>query len=301
MLSARTCKILVFSFSLLSRAASFDLQLNTPSLIQQHDALYTSGLDHSSLIALSFQSGLQIPNSVADIYATYKQTLVTNPLETKMATGAVLAILGDGIAQAKEADTNYDTKRASSFMLFDIAYRALQHYTFPIITHECHGQYLMGAIGASPLAPLISDQTNPLLFGAMEQSLVCQLGLVPLTYYPVFYILTAVVQGLSREDGIARAKETFIPIMKRNVMFWIPVQFAVFGYVDEDFQIPLLCLSGVIWTVILSLSAGSTKKYSQEKDFIARDMLKNMDDTAVIDTTLKERKVSAKRESISVD
>jgi len=282
--------VLVLSLSALPQVTSFDVLLNVPSLVQHHAALSPALLDHSSLIASSLQSGFQIPNSLPDVYSMYKQTLTTNPLETKMATGAVLAVVGDGIAQAKQGGTEYDTKRASSFMLFDIAYRALQHFTFPTIIHECHGQYLLGAIGASPLAPLISDQTNPLLFGALEQSLVCQLALVPLTYYPVFYILTSFVQGLSVEDGIARAKETFIPIMKRNVAFWIPVQFAVFGFVEEDLQIPLLCLSGIIWTVILSLSAGNTKKYSQEKDFIARDMLKNMDDTAMVDTTLKERK-----------
>ena len=56
----------------------------------------------------------------------------------------------------------------------------------------------------------------------MEQTLASQLGIVPFMYYPVFYVLTAFVQGLDAEGAINRAKETFIPLMKRNLLFWIP-------------------------------------------------------------------------------
>ena len=76
-------------------------------------------------------------------------------------------------------------------------------------------------------------------------------------YYPVFYATTGLVQGLTVEETLTRAKETFIPLMKRNLMFWIPTQFAVFGFVEENLQIPLLIVCGLIWTIILSLSAGN--------------------------------------------
>jgi len=283
--------ILAISLALLSQVSSLGVVSNMPSLIQQYDTLSPAFMHHSSLIASSLQSGIHIPTSASDIYSMYKQALSTDPLETKCATGAVLAIIGDAIAQSREPDTEYDTKRASAFILFDMSYRALQHLAFPIITDHCHGQYILGAIAASPFASLVSDQTNPAYFAAMEQSLACQLGLVPFIYYPVFYALTAFVQGLSRENAIERAKETFIPLMKRNYLFWIPVQFAVFGFIEEDLQIPLLCVSGVIWTIIMSLAVGSTKKYTQEKEFIERDMLKNMDDTALVDFSQREKNI----------
>jgi len=47
--------------------------------------------------------------------------------------------------------------------------------------------------------------------------------------------------------------------MKRNLLFWIPVQFVAFAYVPEDQQIPLLIVCGLVWTVILSVSAGAVK------------------------------------------
>jgi hypothetical protein len=72
------------------------------------------------------------------------------------------------------------------------------------------------------------------------------------------------VQGLTSEQTIARAKETFIPLMKRNLLFWIPVQFGTFGYVEENLQIPVLIVCGLVWTVILSLSAGSVTANDNE-------------------------------------
>lgn len=45
--------------------------------------------------------------------------------------------------------------------------------------------------------------------------------------------------------------------MKRNLLFWIPTQFAVFGFVEENLQIPILIVCGLVWTIILSISAGN--------------------------------------------
>lgn len=48
----------------------------------------------------------------------------------------------------------------------------------------------------------------------------------------------------------------------RNLLFWIPVQFVQFAFIQEDLQIPFLCACGLAWTFILSIMAGSTKEYS---------------------------------------
>lgn len=98
---------------------------------------------------------------------------------------------------------------------------------------------------------------------AIEQSLVSQVVIIPIIYYPVFFALTGAVQGLSVEETVGRAKETIWPLMIRNWLFWIPVQFAVFGFVpDEAAQISILIACGLVWTTILSAFAGSTKEYS---------------------------------------
>jgi hypothetical protein len=83
-------------------------------------------------------------------------------------------------------------------------------------------------------------------------------------YYPVFYATTGLVQGLTLEETLNRARETFLPLMKRNLMFWIPTQFAVFGFVHENLQISILIVCGLIWTIILSLSAGNANDEQQE-------------------------------------
>ncbi len=167
--------------------------------------------------------------SIFDPLSEYKQVLKTHPLPTKMITGATLAVCGDAIAQSKDKDVAYDKRRAASFAVFDMAYRALQHFSFPIIVAYCHGQILgslpvVGALDSSQLA-------------AMEQTLASQLGIVPFMYYPAFFTISGAIQGLSASASWTRAQETFIPLMKRNLLFWIPVQFIQFGYIQEDLQV----------------------------------------------------------------
>lgn len=213
---------------------------------------------------------------------------MTHPLTTKMTTGATLAVTGDAIAQwsaaslstssnndvnneDKNNDNNkiqfdYDIQRAISFAAFDACYRALQHVSFPVIVRECQGQYIGGmAAGLVHFMGVnsVNVEDMRLGFAAMEQTLASQLGIVPFLYYPVFYTLTALIQGLTTSQAVDRAKETFIPLMKRNLLFWIPVQFVQFGYIEEGLQIPFLSVCGLAWTIILSLMAGSTKSYGK--------------------------------------
>jgi len=193
-----------------------------------------------------------------DPLSGYKQLLKTHPLPTKMITGATLAVCGDAIAQSKDKDVDYDQPRALSFAVFDMAYRALQHFSFPIIVAYCHGQILGGL-------PII-DTLDSSQLAAMEQTLASQLGIVPFLYYPAFFTISGAIQGLTAPAAWSRAVDNFLPLMKRNLLFWIPVQFIQFGYIQEDLQIPFLSCAGLAWTYFLSIYAGSAKSYSPEKD-----------------------------------
>jgi len=186
----------------------------------------------------------------------YKQCLASNPLATKMATGACLAMTGDLIAQWFGEGEEYDRKRGVSFGLFDALYRAGQHVAFPVIVAQCQGQHLSALAGLVPTHYLAT----------LEQTLASQLGLVPLVYYPVFFTFTALVQGLDGESGLQRAKDNFLPLMKRNLLFWVPVQFVQFSFVEEGLQIPFLSLAGLAWTFILSVMAGSANAHSHQAD-----------------------------------
>lgn len=184
----------------------------------------------------------------------YKDSILDHPIATNMATGGVLAFLGDAIAQSSQND-EYDEVRAASLVSFDIVYRATQCALFPVITDVCDGSHL-----ATPLSILASDIDIHSL-ATMEQTFANQFIVIPFIYYPVFFTLTGYAQGLSQQDIITRAQTTLVPLLKRNWLFWIPVQYFQFGYVDEPLQIPFLCLAGLAWTFILSATAGSAKKY----------------------------------------
>lgn len=204
------------------------------------------------LPAVVQSSTIHFPN----LLAAYKSALISNPLPTKMMTGGTLAVLGDAIAQSRES--SYDKRRAASFAAFDMCYRALQNALFPIIVANCHGQFIDSALSQLQVHGDMS------WYAAMEQTLASQLGIVPFMYYPVFYCLTAVVQGLDFDGAVKRAQETFLPLMQRNLLFWIPVQFVQFGFIEENLQIPFLSVAGLMWTFILSVMAGSAKSYNKE-------------------------------------
>lgn len=237
-----------------------------PSLV--HTPIVNDMLTSASTFLETFQSQQIIsasePSKDINLLMQYKNLLVSNPLETKMATGGVLAVAGDAIAQSRDKDEKYDKRRAFSFMCFDMCYRALQHGSFPIIVQQCQGQYIGGLIASAGLASSLQSHVPINYMAAMEQTLASQLGIVPFLYYPVFFSLTGIVQGLNTDQSIERAKENFIPLMKRNLLFWIPVQFVQFGFIEEGLQIPFLSVCGLAWTFILSIAAGSTKNYNDD-------------------------------------
>jgi hypothetical protein len=245
------------------------LESALPSLIHQAQASSSVLSFHDAAMTLaSTSSAPASPAGAFDFHLLerYKHSLIQHPLATKMATGATLAVVGDAIAQSRTVTVEepYDKRRAASFAVFDMCYRAGQHMLFPIIVAACHGQYLGEILpGLSPLISTVTHAENPAtLLAAMEQTLASQLGIVPFLYYPVFFSLTGVVMGLTTEQTLVRAKDTFVPLMKRNLLFWIPVQFVQFGFVEESLQIPFLSACGLGWTFILSVMAGSTKQYA---------------------------------------
>ena len=89
--------------------------------------------------------------------------------------------------------------------------------------------------------------------------MVNQLFIVPFFYYPVFFAVTALVQGLTFSEGYQRAQSMWVPLLQRNLAFWIPVQFIQFRFVEESLQIPFVCVAGLCWTIILSTVAGNSK------------------------------------------
>ena len=216
-------------------------------------------LDDAPSFLSSTALALRPQQAASALFDDYQSLLSAHPLPTKLVTGAILAITGDAVAQSRDK-TSYSLSRGGSFAAFDVTYRAVQHYLFPAIVENFHGQYFLTAIGAVGLSQL----ANADVMAAMERALVNQLIVVPFFYYPVFFLFSGIQLGLNFEEGLERAKLNFFPLMKRNLLFWVPIQYAQFAFVPMDLQIPFLCVAGLVWTYILSILAGSTKKYSNE-------------------------------------
>jgi Mpv17 / PMP22 family len=242
------------------------------------NALAPIHIDHATIATLQ-HSGMAVAGKLS---AAYTHALMQHPMATKMMTGGILATTGDAMAQKSSQTKNqsggggddvnepYDKKRAAGFMAFDMAYRAVQHKAFPIIVATCHGQYIGEALSALHLSSSSLAATQQHAAAAMEQTLASQLGIVPFIYYPVFFALTGFVQGLSVNGSVERAKQNFFPLMQRNLIFWIPVQFIQFAFIDEQLQIPFLSAAGLCWTFILSVTAGSTRSYNNDNQAAVR-------------------------------
>jgi Mpv17 / PMP22 family len=139
----------------------------------------------------------------------------------------------------------------------------VQHYVFPWISTHCHGQYCEAIIHTLGLSSPLS--TFDASFGAaIEGTMVNQLVVVPFFYYPVFFAVTALVQGLNMSEGYQRAQSMWVPLLQRNLAFWIPVQFIQFRCVEESLQIPFVCVAGLCWTIILSTVAGNSQLNQQQ-------------------------------------
>ena len=206
------------------------------------------------------QTALNVADT--DAWASYTRALITDPYSTKMATGVVMAVLGDYIAQRRDIYYEYyDAERAVSFAAFGACYGFLQEYIYPpSVMASCQGEFSFRFLSSIGLKSLASDAY--LSLGPLEMTIVSQLIIVPTLYYPVFYAVTGAVQGLTFNESLRRAEDTFGSIMKRHLMYWIPLQFFTLAFVPRDGQLPLLLLFGLIWTVILSNLMGYAKYFS---------------------------------------
>lgn len=200
-----------------------------------------------------------ITTTLPAAWTAYSSALVLYPLETKVATAAVLAVGGDAIAQ-RRGGGEYDMSRASSFVLFDAAYRGgFQHAAFPWIIEHCSGEVLGGL-----LPSYASSMLDPSFVAAMECTAFNQLLVVPIVYYPLFFSITGAVQGLSASESWRRARSSFVDLTIRNWKFWIPAQLVQFALLPIDLQVPYTCVMGLVWNVILSAAAGAARSAAVE-------------------------------------
>ena len=164
-----------------------------------------------------------VVSGITSLFASYRNALIDHPLTSKVLTGATLAIIGDFVAQyttwssssasASSAavggteDFSYDKRRAVSFAVFDACYRVFQNAMFPAVIGLCKGNIL------KHLLPVATTRVA----AAIERTLLYQLVIVPTLYYPVFFIFTGFIQGLSLKETLQRMKSNYFKCWGRNL------------------------------------------------------------------------------------
>jgi hypothetical protein len=123
-----------------------------------------------------------------------------------------------------------------------------QYNLFQFLIANLDGTHLSQLVDAAGLA----EGSNLELLGAVERTLTNQLLIIPALYYPIFFLITGIAYGLTLQEMKDRAGQLFLPLLRRNVAFWVPVQFVQFAFVQPELQLPFVCVAGLMWNIILS-------------------------------------------------
>mmetsp|Transcript_30008 Transcript_30008/g.33641 ORF Transcript_30008/g.33641 Transcript_30008/m.33641 type:complete len:262 (-) Transcript_30008:2498-3283(-) len=214
-----------------------------PSIVPSHHHhrhVFSGSRPSSGLTILSASESVSLINQLAD------------PLLIQhMATGGILALAGDVIAQSLLSSSddgkksfppaNWDKVRTAAFVAFGAIYTGgAQHFIFGFLNEEF----------ASPLTRLA----------------IAQFGFIPFCYYPTFLLMVPTLRaGWESEFGsdVASIRQTELfrdvaskipTTLVRNWCFWLPVQFVQFNFIPTDLQVTYAAAFGVIWNAILSWS-----------------------------------------------
>ena len=134
---------------------------------------------------------------------------------------------------ADPAVDTYQVVRGLTFSNFGAIYTgAGQHHIFGWLQTHCTGSWLLPA--------------------AVECTLVNQCVIIPLLYYPLFFLLSGLSRGMGLQSTFMDARRNYVPFILSNWRFWLPVQAVLFACVSAEFLVLATCLAGVVWNFILS-------------------------------------------------
>eukprot|EP00980_Cylindrotheca_fusiformis_P002063 scaffold456_cov73-Cylindrotheca_fusiformis.AAC.5 len=252
----------------------------------------------STLQAIPFPDLTLAQEVSMNAFHMYENALTQHPITTKAITSGILATIGDAIAQVsahssklKDKDNNngdvlpfsYDYARAVCFLVFGAAYTGIfQHFWFDYLGNHIsqwgESLKLWGPLRAAlPVDALydlnewwsyfdiVSMMENPPsnTAVAMAKLAVNQFVMIPSVYMPLFFAVTGSLSKLNLEESTERAKNMYIPLLKRNYFYWLPVQFFQFLVIPADYQILFISCASLLWTVILSSIATDQPKQQQ--------------------------------------
>jgi Mpv17 / PMP22 family len=266
---------------------SFTMDVRHPPLKMRPLTAATVSTATTTRLELALQPNdfWMVTSSLSSVAATsghllqaYGNLLRQHPIATKGVTAAILASAGDAIAQWRSESDSYDLKRGAAFFTFGALYTgAFQHFWFTFMTsHISEWGNTLGFWGPERVSfpvdevidqwsewyryfDVVTQLEHPPSPTALAAAKVVlnQLLVIPFVYMPLFFAFTGLVSGLDQNQSKARAESLYIPLLQRNWVFWLPVQFLQFLVIPQDYQIPFLSAASLVWTVILS-SIGSS-------------------------------------------
>ena len=83
---------------------------------------------------------------------------------------------------------------------------------------------------------------------------------------PLFFLVTGLAMELKPRQIVERARELYLPLQTRNILFWVPVQFGQCAFIEPDLQLPFVCVAGLVWNIILSNVAGSVREWRRRNE-----------------------------------
>ncbi|CAJ1954785.1 unnamed protein product [Cylindrotheca closterium] len=287
----------------ISSSSSRHLSSTAPTTTGRRSLSSSSSSSKLHMLPPMPNPALFLPHEVLETSKTlmhmYQNALIDNPITTKALTSGVLATAGDLIAQVSAHKTtavvegnddtkpsfDYDLARGICFLAFGAAYTGIfQHYWFDFlgnhITQWGETLHLWGPSHVSipvralyelkewwayfdVMAALEDPPSNTAV--ATAKLAVNQFLMIPTVYMPLFFAVTGSLAKLNLEESTDRAKNMYIPLLKRNYFYWLPVQFFQFLVVPQDFQILYISCASLVWTVILSSLATDQQQQQQQQ------------------------------------
>ena len=256
---------------------------------------------HSSLLHNSQSWIASLPNPpswLTSSWQLYCRFLQEEPVRTKATTAAVLCSLGDGVAQWRSDEKSYSFRRGLAFLLFGALYTgAFQHHWFQFMQQHVAEwgenlhiwghpaetnipvqffieqrpewwQYFDMSHEINLIMDTLQDPPSNLELAVAKVALN-QFLIIPFVYMPLFFLVTGAIAGLDWNQIVARARSLYVSILKRNYLFWLPIQTFQFAVVPPDYQVPFVCVASLCWTILLSSIGGSSTPSASPSSIVA--------------------------------
>ena len=193
-------------------------------------------------------------------------------LISHMSLAAGVGALGDLVAQRGELagranasasempliPSGVDLARTGTFATFGALYSgAFQHFWFEQLMSDETASAILA--NTPKLFSLAVDGGNDAT-SSIAASLIVATGrmavnqglAIPFAYYPLFFVLTAIVRSEEPEAALLRARSFWAKAVLANWRFWAPAQVIQFALVPTPLQVPYVLFVGTAWNVLLS-------------------------------------------------